>query len=386
MPNSDSSLAVVGLVEESSWGTTPSSALTLLRITGESLGQQVSTTQSNEINQTRSISDVIRTAVQANGGVNTELSYGNTDALMEGALGSDWAAPLSVSASTISAAQSDNSLNGSATTEFTNVVVGQWVKVAGFTTPGNNGFAKVVSKTNAKIVLSGLTLTDEAEGDAVTVTSGGYLRNGTTKKSYTLEKSFTDVTQFIAFTGMRVDTMELSVGTGNVLTANFTFMGKEGAIAQATVGSGAATPAPTNPVLNAIDNVADFTYGGTSQPFDMTAFTMQVQNNLRSQPAIGSVTPIGVGVGTCTVSGTMNVYFADEDVYEDFVNYATTSLSFRLVDTSGNACIVTMPSFKVTSAQVNAEGLNRDVMAAVSFSAFQSATAGCTIQVDRFPA
>lgn len=85
----------VGLayVEESSFGVFPSGPPTLkdLRITGETLGQDTQTTESQEIRPDRMTVETARTNISAAGDINFELSYGSFDDLLEGALCNSWA-------------------------------------------------------------------------------------------------------------------------------------------------------------------------------------------------------------------------------------------------------------------------------------------------------
>ena len=52
----DSSRSELAYVKESLWGSTPASALTKLRFTGESLGYTIATTSSSEVRADRQVS------------------------------------------------------------------------------------------------------------------------------------------------------------------------------------------------------------------------------------------------------------------------------------------------------------------------------------------
>lgn len=74
-----------------------------------------------------------------------------------------------MTAVTISAAASDNSINDSGV-GFPMLYPSAKIWIAGFTgTPGNNGVATVVSRTAGKIIISGITLVDDAAGESVTI-------------------------------------------------------------------------------------------------------------------------------------------------------------------------------------------------------------------------
>lgn len=385
MPIADTSQVQLAIKKESTWGTNPGGAADLLRVTGESLAQQTDTTVSNEIRSDRAVPDIIRTAVQAGGDVSFELSHATFDELLEGALFSTFSTDLGISTDTIAAAASDNSLTGSGGSEFADVVVGQWIKVAGFTEDDNNGFFKVSSKSsNAKVILTGGTLVDEAAGDTVTV-NGQYLRNGTDAQSFSIEKAFTDITQYMIFTGMRIGNMALNIATGQPVNGTFSFLGKSGGISSSSGFSG-TNAAPSNDVSNAIDNIKNARYNGTAAAFSMSAINFALNNNLRVQNAIASVGPIGIGDGTVNVTGNINAYFEDAAFINDYLNFNTSDLSFRIDDVDGNAYVITFPSIKFTDGTVNATGPNQDVEVAMQFTAKQDATTSCTIQIDKFAA
>lgn len=386
MPNATTAGFQLGYVKESSWGVTPSSALKLLDITQENLRRNTNTTASEAMRADRNIPDIIRTGVAAQGSLNGEFSFGAFDQFIEGLLQSTFATDLGISADTISAAASDNSLNGSGGSEFSGVTVGQWVKIAGFSTAGNNGYAKVVTKTNSKLTLSGLTLTDESAGNTVTV-GGQLMRNGVTGASFTIEKQFTDVSEFHAFLGMRVSTMSLTIPTSDRITCSFDFMGKDATSASSTAGSTTATAATQNQVLNSVDHVKNVRFNDNAAAgFDIAQMSLTISNNLRAQPAVGNLAAIGVGSGQFQVTGTLQAYFADQALYEDYLNFAERDISFRLEDSDGNAYVFTIPAFKFTEGDVLAGGNNQDVYAQMSFSAKLDSTTSAALQIDRFAA
>lgn len=72
-------------------------------------------------------------------------------------------------APTISADAADNSLNDSAAA-FPLVVPGEWITLAGFTEEANNGQARVLSRTDSKIVLAAKAVVTEAADDAKPIT------------------------------------------------------------------------------------------------------------------------------------------------------------------------------------------------------------------------
>jgi hypothetical protein len=382
---SNSNRTQVRALKEVTWGTTPAAAMTNLNVTSESLGQNTDVVNSQFIRSDTNLAGVVRTAISAGGSLGVELQYGGYDELFEGALRSAWSTALNFSGTTITVAAADNSYTGSGGTEFTNAVVGQWVKVTGFTTAGNNGYAKVLTKTNAKITVSGLTLTNEASGDSVTI-KGALLKNSSTDVSFTLEKEFADVTEFVAFTGMRVGSASLTIAPGSIITGEFAFQGKSAAATGATVGTGAANAAATTSSMNSVDNVERVFIDGVASTLDITEISLNINTNPRVQNAVGNLAAIGIGTGSIEVTGTLASYFESRAFYEKYLNFTAVSLAVVVEDGAGNAYVIDMPTVNFSAGNPQAGGINQDVLLPLNFSATLNASYGGTIGISRIPA
>lgn len=387
---SDSSRVQLSYVAESTWGTTPASALTNMRITGESLKYNIGTDKSAELRSDRQTTDLIQTSFDASGDVNFELSYGSFDDMFKAALYSaGWSTTVAVSATDISAANADNSYN-STTTDFTteNISVGQWIKVGGFTDSANNGFAKVVSVTANKIVVSNLTLADEAAGDTVTM-AGSMIRNGTTQESFSIEKKFDDITQFVGFRGMVPNTLALNIESQSKVTGTIGFTGKDAVGPQGTtIGTGAPNAANSNQVLSVGSHIQNVREAGALLSSTAYARTINfsLNNNNRNKDAVGQKGAVGISAGSVEITGTLTAYFEDETLYQKFINNTSSSLDYRIEDDAGNAYVITFPNVKYSDGNVVAGGQNEFVVAEMSFEAILDTTTDCMIQIDRFAA
>jgi hypothetical protein len=384
MPFASSSLAELSYIEEATWGDIPAATFKELRWTGESLAQSTTTEVSNEIRPDRQVPDVIRTDVEAAGDINVEMSYGAFDDLLEGAFMGVWSADLGISATDLSAEAGDNSFNSSGTS-LAGIQEGQWFRVSGFASAQNNGYFQASSVAANKVVVTGGTLSTEAAGPTV-VMSGSNLRNGTAAKSFTIQKHFSDVGEYVAFTGMRVASLNLTVDTGSLITGAFSFQGKVASASGSSAGSGSPSAAPTNPVLNAIDNIEGLVVGDGSQAFSISSHNFTLDNTLRAQKAQGTLGSVGIGLGTLNVTGALTAYFENRSLYEQYLGFSTSSFAYRVIDAAGNAYIVTFPALKFTDGNPVAGGRDQDILAEMSWTAFRHPTLGFTAQIDRFPA
>jgi hypothetical protein len=382
----DSSQAQIRIYAESTWGETPSTGnkMTDLNITNDSLIGTVATKKSAIIRSDANIAKIGRISTGASGSLGVELMYGGYDSLFEGVLRSTFGTALSVSATTISAANSDNSFTGSGGSEFTNAVVGQWVQIAGFTESANNGFAKITSKpSNAKIIVAGLTIADEAAGDSVTI-KGAICKNGVTEKSFLIEKQFSS-SLFDYFTGMEVNSASFNFALDDLITGSFDFVGKAAARATSTQGDGSPTAAASTDSMNTIENLTIY-IDDAATSLDVTSFNFSATPNLREKKALGNLGAIGVGGGTFNITGSIELHNEDNSLLTALDNFTTKSLSIIVGDAAGNDYVFDFPSAKLTSGARNVGGQDQDVIQSLNFECQLDTTDSSMMGITRIPA
>jgi hypothetical protein len=234
---------------ETVYGTTNSTPVfTPLRGGKTTLGLTRDTFVSEENRSDRQISDMRGGARKVGGDIPFELSYGSFDPVLEALLGGTWAA-ASKTGATLSAAASDNSYNDSANGFLlAGLQVGDVVTVTGFTTSANNiAAATITSLTAGKMIIGGAegnAIEDEAAGDTVTITTGTVsqiLKAGTTRRSFTIERYFADLTTglypYHRFTGCEFSKMSLKIAANAMITGSFSVIGQDMALATALIAS-----------------------------------------------------------------------------------------------------------------------------------------------------
>lgn len=387
----DSNRARLSYIGEVTWGVTPGSPdMQEMRITSESLIKNIQNITSNELRSDRQVTDLIQVGKDAGGDINFELSYGSFDDFLQSALFSAaWSTAVNISATDIAAAVTGSKLTSTSTNFITaGIVAGMWIKVAGFTgNTANNRFYRVTSVTSAnEIVVSPAPAAADASGETVTI-KGAYIRNGTTQKSFTIEKGFLDAAEYFRYTGMVVNNLSLNVEAQQIVTGSVGFIGKDGTL-QGTSLDASPTAANSNEIMNAIGNVGSIRENGVevASPNYIRSISLELANNLRQQYAVGSDSLIGVGTGKCDVTGTINTYFGNSDVLDKFYDGTRTSIDFRLTDAAGNTYIFDIPEIEFESGNATAQGQDQDVFAEMGFRAMRDPTYGFTIQVCRFPA
>ncbi len=371
---------------EVTWGTNPAGTPQALNFTNTTLGNTNEATTSNFVRSDTNRAGVIRTNVNAAGNVGIELQYGAYDNLLLGALrNSAWPTALNVAAATtISAVASDNSIRGTGT-EFTNAVQGQWIRVSGFATAANNGYAKVITKSSVlKIIVAGLVLANESAGPAVTV-KGTVIKNSTTDVSYSFERQFTDISQYGLFTGMRVSQFSLSMATASIVTGAFGFIGKTGTYAGSS-GFSAATAAATTDSMNTISNIQGIYIDNVLSTGHFLNADFTLNTGAQQQKALGTLGSAAIRTGAIDVTGTLGAYFEDLTYLNKLSNFTAFGLSIIVADAANNAYVFDFPAVHLTTGSPDNQGIDQTLTIPAGFTSTLSATDTDTIAITRIPA
>lgn len=372
-------------------GTTPAAALTKMTVVSSSIDANISTTVSNQINPNRYESDLIQTEASTAGDIGIEWQYGAYDPFIESALGGTFSTLFSLTATDISAASADQSFNSVAAAFNTATVLpGHWIYVTGFTgsPTTNNGLFKVVSCTTAKIIVEGTRLVNDAAGESVTIKSRS-CRNASTRKSFTIEKEFTDTSpvMFAIHRGMVVNTMNVNSATGSVVNGSFGFSGLTTDYKTATSGTGADIAATTNEVFSPVSGVGTIYEGGTVLTGAcVKSINLTTTNNLRPTACLGSLYPTNLNLGTLSVTGTIELYLANKTLLDKFVGGTYTSLSYSFDDVDGNQFVIYLPRVRYSSASISGISKGSDAMVSLGFTSIDSDTDGFGIQISCIPA
>lgn len=225
--------------------------------------------------------------------------------------------------------------------------------------------------------------------------STNVLVNGTKQNPLTFEKRFyrgkdsdgsTDLFDFLRFTGMVANTMNLSISANEIITGSFDFMGK-GATSDDEIITGATyNEAGTAPVLSASHDVGTLTLtgaGDTGYSPKIMSVSLDVNNNLQGAGVVGSVDYANIGAGSFNVSGSLELYYENLDMYAAFLAGTELKLSLTLGKTSGSKYTIEIPRLKLSSCNVVAEGQNSYVMCSSEFQGLKDSTLGATMKITR---
>jgi hypothetical protein len=199
---------------------------------------------------------------------------------------------------------------------------------------------------------------------------------GSTVRSFTIEEGFLDIAQYRRFTGVRVNSWEVSISPNAIVTSTFALIGKD-----VTTSTSPLDASPTA-VLNKaplVHNGMTITVGGSA--VTATACSFSVTNNANANFAIGSSSALDITSQESTVSGSITFYFENMTAYNRFVNETSAAISLTLTEGSDTVTI-SIPNAKFNGASIPVSGPGV-VFVTQPFVALYDNTAATTISVTR---
>lgn len=289
----------------------------------------------------------------------------------------------------------------STTLDFTTLglAAGMWIKIGGsaagekYATAACNGWARISAVAANLLSLdrvpTGWT-DDTGAAKTIQVFYGDYVRNGTTKKSLTIEQTFSDLTtpEYFYLRGSRVESFGLSGDTQAIMTYSLAVQSVSIENTTTRVSGATNVAAPTNTPLNTSDDVGrvaenDTELVGGTNPCLSMSFTLN--NNVRRQPQVGSVNSAGIGIGRSSITGSLTTYYESNQMYTKLIAGTETNYDLRLVDPGGTAAIVLdLPRIKFTSGDPSVPGIDTDRVLAADYQALRHATLGYTVHYQTF--
>jgi Phage tail tube protein len=210
------------------------------------------------------------------------------------------------------------------------------------------------------------------------------LKVGNTLKTLTSEVQFTDITQFCAFLYTIVNDFTLSVKKGSIINGTMGALSFFPIWSGTTVGTGAASAAPTNSVMDPVASVQLIQEGGAGAVAGPADFTMHLSNGIIDFPQLSSLDPAALAYGQFKAEGTLSAYFADRTYVDKWAAWTDTSLTFTLGGAAALKYAFFFPKVKLSDVKITGIAVNSPVVASMNWSAKIDAT-NTTCRITRTP-
>lgn len=211
------------------------------------------------------------------------------------------------------------------------------------------------------------------------------LKNGTTPQSFTFEETIPVGTDefYSRFPGAMINTLSLNIAAREAVTGQFTVMAEKEVTSDEPVEDSTYAAASTAPTMTASANVASFAVTGVVGTPLVRSISLEINNNLRTRPAVGTKFSAEFGAGRCDVTGSMAIYFASNALYDQVLAHGSAAVSWIMGNATNQKYRVTLPKIRLGDGERTVGGTNDDVMLTVPFRAIFDATENCSIKIER---
>lgn len=350
----------VAYKKETAWGELPANTgAKYLRRVSADFNLTKETYQSEEMRTDFQVADFRHGVRRAEGSLNGEFSAGSYADFFAAAVRKDFTAVTLPTASvTVTVNSGTYKLVRTVGSFITDGwKVGMVVRCAGLTAVADNSKNLVVAAVSALDVtvvpLDGSVLTAQGTGATVTFTVPGKVTyaplSGHTDDSFTVEQWFSDIAQSEVYTGMKVNTVGVSIPATGMTTVDFSFMGKDLTQTGTTQYFTSPTAAGTTGIFAGVNGVV--LYNGVKFAV-ITDASVNINSDMTDAVVLGSNSISDVFGGRITVDGSMSVYFQDATFRDVFKDEVEVSIVFAL--TANNAkdadfATISLPRVKLGS-------------------------------------
>jgi hypothetical protein len=207
------------------------------------------------------------------------------------------------------------------------------------------------------------------------------LKRGLLIPSFTVERRFNDVAQFLRYTGVAVNTWSLTVAPDALVSGSFGVVGKDlGPLVGTQLG--APTAVASHPPFDSFTGV--ITEGGATIA-SITQLAITVDNGLDPAFVIGSASTPQIIPGRRGVTGTVSAYFETAALLNKFIDETESSISVTLDGAVGGDLTISLPRIKYTGGDLPVTSVG-GVTLSMPFTGLRDATSASNIVVTRIPA
>lgn len=392
---SSGNLIRVAFIPETVYGQTPVAGnFSTARFTSETLSGSPQTVESRQIRVDRMSSGQIVTGLQVQGALAIELAKeAALDSFLESVLYSTWNTLALVTVG-LSYDATLKTLTRTSGSWSPSIVKGDILTLGGFSTSANNTqvmVGEVQSATVLKLITPFGMVTEIGVG--TTYKRADKLVIGSTKKSFSMEKAFLDLTEkAITYKGMICSTMELSVAYGELVTGSIGFLGNKhdelDVAADFLTFGRAINPAATTDTFNGSIDMPFFASSALGafevSDFDVRSIGLNLDNGLTAQTIIGRVEPKDYSPGTCKIEVDLTAYLTNNSwqVLGKKLTQEPFSIGFMVKNLGGWHGFF-LPAVQVSFDDPATSGQNQDILLNMSGQAKVGALGESSITIFR---
>jgi len=371
----DSNLVSVRAIRETTFGTTPSTpAMQVVRIRSSDLSPDKQTEVDPTLRGDRMIQSLVRQAIGARGALPMSFAYGaDFEMFLQGLMGALIVSKKATGTFTIDKTGAAagkahiNRVSGSFLTPFTVDDEGAYCRLWGFEPAASNDVFEIETITGLQMIVNdpNNVLVNDATGEGNEQVDIRYVRNGLNRYGFSIEEdiTFTDATHaFLQGKGLVVERFGLVVENGRIMTCEFSFNGVDVVGSASAFAGETLNGAPGTLPMSASGEVKAVRQDGADTSV-LARLELNVQTGVRRKMAVGSISPIDVGIGRFNPSGRIRQYFESLTQFNKFRNHDAARIDLICKDLAAtpNIAVFTIPQFRYGEGRITKEGIDTDV-------------------------
>ena len=204
------------------------------------------------------------------------------------------------------------------------------------------------------------------------------LKAGTTRRSFTIERFFSDITRYRRAVGCEFNSFSLECPASGIVTGTFGVIGMDDTGAGTAIASSSYTADPNENVMDSLSG--SITVGGSAVTC-ITSIKLTLENGIENLPVVGEVTRIRGAAGRSIVTGELTAFYQDDTLLDAFDDETEVAIIFTLTDGVATYTF-TLPKVKFTGGKPEVGG-EREVSITMPFQAIYSSSDATQLKIER---
>lgn len=216
--------------------------------------------------------------------------------------------------------------------------------------------------------------------------STNVLKNGVTRKAFTIEKKFDfdGSAGYLRYVGCQASALALTINSRADITANWSFMGLSMDAPDDAIISGATyTAATTTKVMAGSVDVGSLSMSGVDATPKIQQVSLNIANGMYEVPVVTQDSPLEHGRGDFAVTGTITALFRDLDLLEKVKANTELSWSATIGSVTGEKYTLSLPKIVTLNGGAVVGGANGAVLVEVPFQARYDTSSSATMSITR---
>jgi len=208
--------------------------------------------------------------------------------------------------------------------------------------------------------------------------SADVLKAGTTRRSFTIERFFSDITRYRRAVGCEFNSFSLECPASGIVTGTFGVIGMDDTGAGTAIASSTYTADPNENVMDSLSG--SITVGGSAVTC-ITSIKLTLENGIENLPVVGETTRIRGAAGRSIVTGELTAFYQDDTLLDAFEDETEVAIVFTLTDGVATYTF-TLPKVKFTGGKPEVGG-EREVSITMPFQAIYSSGDATQLKIER---